>query len=64
MPNLILYRSTDVRVDVGSLLKEALPLIGGKGGGSPVQAQGGGSRPEGLETAMEQLVRGVLGQLG
>lgn len=64
MPNLILYRSTDVRADVGTLLKEALPLIGGKGGGSPVQAQGGGSKPEGLEAAMEQLVRGLLAQLG
>jgi alanyl-tRNA synthetase len=64
IPNLILYRSVDVRVDVGTLLKEALPLIGGKGGGSPVQAQGGGSHPEGLESAMEQLVRGVLVQLG
>ncbi|HLO02345.1 MAG TPA: DHHA1 domain-containing protein [Symbiobacteriaceae bacterium] len=64
MPNLILYRSTDVRADMGTLLKEALPLIGGKGGGSPVQAQGGGSKPEGLESAMELLVRGVLGQLG
>lgn len=64
MPNLILYRSTDVRADVGKLLKDALPLIGGKGGGSPIQAQGGGSKPEGLEQAMELLVRGVLGQVG
>jgi alanyl-tRNA synthetase len=39
---LIFARSADVSVDVQPLLKKALELIGGRGGGRPNLAQGGG----------------------
>lgn len=53
LPQLIFARSVDVRLDVGAVLREVLPLVGGKGGGSPVQAQGAGSKAEGLAPALE-----------
>lgn len=56
IPQVVLYRSVDLRLDVGKIVKEILPLIDGKGGGSPVQAQGGGSKPEALEHALDQAV--------
>ncbi|MCS6871723.1 MAG: DHHA1 domain-containing protein [Anaerolineae bacterium] len=39
---LIFARSADVPIDVQPLLKKALELIGGRGGGRPNMAQGGG----------------------
>lgn len=53
IPQIILHRSADVRLDLGAVLRQVLPLIEGRGGGSPIQAQGGGSRPDGLESALE-----------
>lgn len=40
---LIFVRSENVDINMNSLLKEILPLLGGKGGGSPKAAQGGGT---------------------
>lgn len=59
IPQVILYRSVDLRIDVGGILQQVLPLIDGRGGGSPVQAQGGGSRPEALEAALDQAIQKV-----
>lgn len=56
IPQIVLYRSVDLRLDMGGIIRQVLPLIAGKGGGSPVQAQGAGSRPEGLEQALDQVV--------
>lgn len=56
IPQIVLYRSVDLRLDMGAMIRQVLPLIDGKGGGSPVQAQGGGSRPEALEHALDQVV--------
>jgi alanyl-tRNA synthetase len=56
MPQIVLYRSVDVRIDLGTIIRQVLPLIEGKGGGSPIQAQGAGSRPEGLEQALDQAI--------
>lgn len=54
LPQLFLARSPDVRgVDVGAILRLALPAIDGRGGGSPVAAQGAGSKPDGLPLAMD-----------
>jgi len=59
VPQLVIQRSPDVRIDAGAIIRQALPLIDGKGGGSPVQAQGGGSRPEHLEQALDLIVAKV-----
>lgn len=40
---LIFARSENVDVNMNTLLKEILPMLNGKGGGSPKAAQGGGS---------------------
>jgi alanyl-tRNA synthetase len=39
----------------GNLVKAAAPLIGGKGGGAPAQAQGGGKDPSGAEAAVAAM---------
>nr|WP_245302852.1 DHHA1 domain-containing protein [Symbiobacterium terraclitae] len=64
VPQLILHRAVDLRLDVGKIIREVLPLINGKGGGSPVQAQGGGSRPEQLEAALDAAVEQIARALG
>ena len=39
----------------GNLVKAAAPLVGGKGGGAPAQAQGGGKDPAGAEAALAAM---------
>lgn len=56
IPQILIHRSVDLRFNAGTIIREVLPLIEGRGGGSPMQAQGGGSRPEGLEHALDQAV--------
>ena len=46
-------------VHAGNLVKAAAPLVGGKGGGAPAQAQGGGKDPAGANAALDAM-RGVL----
>lgn len=55
VPQIILHRSVDLSVDMGGLIRTVLPLLEGRGGGSPIQAQAGGSRPMGLAPAMAQI---------
>ncbi len=50
--HLVFARSKDVDVDAGKLLQGAVVRVGGKGGGSPQIAQGGGPNVEGLEEAL------------
>jgi alanyl-tRNA synthetase len=57
--HVVLARPRGPGVDLGALLKEALALLGGKGGGSPDLAQGRGA-PEKLPDALA-LVRTRLG---
>ncbi|HEU5479906.1 MAG TPA: DHHA1 domain-containing protein, partial [Candidatus Tumulicola sp.] len=48
-------------VHAGELVKLAAPLIGGKGGGQPGQAQGGGKNPAGAQAALDAVRAAVLG---
>ena len=49
---VVFYRSEDVSLDMGALLKANLPIIEGRGGGSAKAAQGGGIR---VDKALELL---------
>jgi alanyl-tRNA synthetase len=53
----------DRGLNAGNLLKTAAPLIGGRGGGKPDLAQGGGSDPEGIPAALS-AVRDAVGSAG
>ena len=45
--------------NMGALVKETLALIDGRGGGSPLIAQGGGKNVANLEKAMEYALEKV-----
>jgi alanyl-tRNA synthetase len=47
-------------VHAGNLIRAAAPLVGGKGGGAPAQAQGGGRDVAGAAAALAAM-RGALG---
>lgn len=53
--SLIVRSSDDVkgRVPAGQVIKEIAPIVGGRGGGKPDMAEGGGSQPEKLKEALE-----------
>jgi alanyl-tRNA synthetase len=48
-------------VHAGNLVKAAAPLVGGKGGGAPSQAQGGGRDPSGAGAALAAM-RDAIGK--
>ena len=41
------------KVKAGNIIKEIAPIVGGRGGGRPDMAEGGGSEPENLDRAIE-----------
>ena len=50
------------KVQAGKIIQAIAPLVGGKGGGRPELAQGGGTNPDGIEAALskaEELVRAI-----
>jgi alanyl-tRNA synthetase len=53
--SLIVRTSPDVsaRVSAGLVIRELAPIIGGKGGGKPDMAEGGGNQPEKLADALD-----------
>jgi alanyl-tRNA synthetase len=62
----LIVRVTDdltKRLNAGQIVRELSALIGGKGGGRPDMATGGGTQPENLQTALQasyQLIEGML----
>ncbi len=67
--SLIVRTSTDLarRVPAGQVIKELAPIIGGRGGGKPDMAEGGGPEPQKLSEALEasyQIVERLLTQQG
>jgi alanyl-tRNA synthetase len=57
--SLIVRTSTDLskRVPAGRVIKELAPIIGGRGGGKPDMAEGGGPEPQKLSEALEASYR-------
>ena len=53
---LVIARSADLSLDCRPLIKEAMSVAGGSGGGKPDFAQGGGPDPKKLEAAVEKTV--------
>jgi len=51
------------KVKAGDLMKEVAPLVGGKGGGRPDMAQGGGSEIAGLDNALAHARDWLAGKL-
>lgn len=51
-PSLVFAQSPSQPNDMGTLLKETMTKLGGRGGGSKDMAQGGAPTPEGLEAAL------------
>jgi alanyl-tRNA synthetase len=53
--SLIVRTSKDLlkRVPAGQVIRELAPIIGGRGGGKPDMAEGGGSEPQKLAEALE-----------
>ncbi len=52
------------RIKAGDLLKSVAEQIGGKGGGRPDMAQGGGNQPENLDSALKSVEKWVEKQTG
>jgi alanyl-tRNA synthetase len=53
---LVFARSPDLTGDMSTLLQAVIHQIGGRGGGSPTLAQGGGPRSAGLQAALDEAV--------
>jgi alanyl-tRNA synthetase len=53
--SLIVRTSSDLlkKVPAGQVIKELAPIVGGRGGGKPDMAEGGGTQPEKLEAALQ-----------
>jgi len=59
---LIFARAADRTVDVNVLLKAAVAVVGGRGGGTPALAQGGGPEVAKLEEALAVAYRQLTGK--
>ncbi|MFO7791918.1 MAG: alanine--tRNA ligase [Candidatus Saliniplasma sp.] len=60
---LVFSRSDDLDIDMSQILRRAAKKVNGGGGGSPKTAQGGGSKPEGRDEALEEAVESIKEEL-
>jgi len=60
-PALVFAQSPGQPFDMGALMKEILARLGGRGGGSKDMAQGGPTKIEGLQTALNELAARLSG---
>jgi alanyl-tRNA synthetase len=51
------------RVKAGNIIKEIAPIVGGRGGGKPDMAEGGGTIPEKLSEAIDASLAVIEGML-
>jgi alanyl-tRNA synthetase len=56
---IVVARSEDIDLDCRPLIKDAMKVVGGSGGGKPDFAQGGGQDSSKLEQALDELVSSV-----
>ena len=52
----IIVRVSDdltAKIKAGNVIKEIIPIVGGRGGGKPDMAEGGGSEPDKLGEAID-----------
>jgi len=56
---IVVARSGDVDIDCRPMIKDAMNVVGGSGGGRQDFAQGGGQDPSKLEQALDGLVSSV-----
>ncbi len=66
-PKLVALVTPDVverGVRAGDIIREIAPTVGGRGGGNPTFAQGGGKDAGKLDAALEQAAEVVAGKLG
>ena len=54
---ILLHRSADLPLDSNQIIKELLPVISGKGGGSSIVAQCGTKNLESLDTAISYAIK-------
>jgi alanyl-tRNA synthetase len=63
-PQVVVSRSDDLDLDARNLIEVAKAVLGGRGGGSPKQAQAGGQDPAAVGPAVEAVRREALRALG
>ncbi len=58
-PSLIFAQSPGQPFDMGTLMKETMAKLGGRGGGSKDMAQGGAPKPDGIDSTLTELAKKI-----
>jgi len=51
----LIVRSSEPQIHAGQIVREIAPIVGGRGGGKPEMAEGGGNQPENLNEALRAI---------